>query len=104
MGDCPKDAGIATVAFGFKVAESCPFFDSSQIAEPLHPMWRVCNTNLPLTGTDPRRWQIEVQDTLTANDLDFNSLVRRPFDDFLSKGDRDKKTPVRALCDDGAAI
>jgi len=79
MGDCRKDAGIATVAFGFKVAESCPFFDSSQIAEPLHPMWRVCNTNLPLTGTDPRRWQIEVQDILTANDLDFNSLVRRPF-------------------------
>jgi hypothetical protein len=36
--------------------------------------------------------------------LTSTALSEGHFDDFLSKGDRDKKTPVRALCDDGAAI
>src|SRR5215469_18953384 len=104
MGDCRKDAGIATVAFGFKIAKPCPFFNSPQIAESLHPMWRVCNTNLPLTRTDPRRWQIKVQDILTANDLDLNSLIRRPLRWLFVESGWDKKPPIRALCYDGAAI
>src|SRR5215469_8917554 len=103
MGDCRKDAGIATVAFGFKIAEPCPLFDSPQISESLHPMWWVCNTHLPLTGTHPRWRDIEVQDILTANHLDLN-LVRRPFQWLFVEGGWDQKTSIRALCGDGATI
>src|SRR5262252_6699790 len=105
MGDCRENARIATATFGFKVAEPCALFNGPKIAKSFNPVRRVCNTNLPLTGTDPGRWQLwESQGILTATDFDLNSFVRWPFRWLFVEGGWDNKTTISVLCHDGTAI